>query len=413
MLRRNDSGLVLTVPWIDHDSPYERWFGSGISWGDDPERTLIRYEPPQMLWFVSPDGSIGLVDCYDLGSRARFAGTGEGTIGIRMAVHGAATGEDYRGINGMQSTVPGLGLWLGKHSLERTAERDADGWLSRLNLSWSREDPIKVSRKLNLSLQRGFEFQDVVPDDQSLLEDRFRVQTLVTDSRPWVDHLDLHMAIRDLVALASWSPFELRHLSVTRHSDPARTLDGKAHGRQWLAADVFAYPANPQSGSKPSFLFDFEDIGPVGINRWLKVRHEHLRSIQPLVFSLRQSGVPLETHLMQVGAAVEALGYDLALDAGVSNKRAKDQLFDESANRVLEFLEVDLPATVRSWPDDLRRAYRNVKHAEHPLPAVEEAFHLLQMSRLILRLWLAKRLGVDAQLLLSRARQDRMGRHVW
>jgi hypothetical protein len=110
---------------------------------------------------------------------------------------------------------------------------------------------------------------------------------------------------------------------------------------------------------------------------------------------------------------VDALGYDLALDAGVSNKRAKDQLFVEAATRVLEFLEVELPAAVRSWPDNLRRAYRNVKHAEHPLPAAEEAFPLLQMSRLILRVWLAKHLGVDAQLLLRRARQDRMGRHVW
>lgn len=413
MLQRNDHGLVLTVPWVEEESPYERWFGSGLHWGDDPNRTRFRYEPPEMLWFVSPTGSVGLVDCYDLGHRSRIPGTGEGNIGIRMAVHGAEVGEDYRRINGMQSTVPGLGLWLGQHSFDRAAERDADGWLSALNLSWKREAPIRLSRKLNLALLRGFEFEDVVPGDQSLLEDRFRVQTLVVEPRPWMDHLELHLAIRDLVAMASWSPFDLRHPTVTRDSDPTRTLDGKAHGRQWLGSDVFAYSSGGTLETKPRFLFDFADIGPAGIDRWLKVRKRHLRTVQPLMFSLRQSGVPLETHLMQLGAAVEALGYDLALDDGVSRNRAEKEPFIVRARRILEALGEGLPGGIAEWPDDLRRTYRDVKHAEHPLPSAEEAFHLLQTTRLLLRMWLAKRLGVGMQTLRHSARLDRMARHDW
>ena len=67
MLQRDEDPLRLTVPWVGRDSPYQRWFGSGIRWGNDPDRTRFRYEPPEMLWFVSPDGRIGLVDCYSLG----------------------------------------------------------------------------------------------------------------------------------------------------------------------------------------------------------------------------------------------------------------------------------------------------------------------------------------------------------
>ena len=413
MLVRSDSGLVLTVPWTGHDSPYERWFGQGVSWGDDPDRTRFRYEPPEVLWFVNPDGMVGLIDCYSLGSRSRLPGTGEGRIGVRMAVHGADVDEDYRRINGMQSTVPGLGLWLGKHAFDRTAERGQDGWLKTLKLSWTREAPIRVSRNLNLSFVQGFEFRDVVPGDQSLLEDRFRVQTLVGSPRSWTDHLDLHLAIRDLVALASWDPFDLGHLTVTRDSDPARTLDGASHGRQWLPAEVFVYSAGAQLNRRPRFLFEFADIGTIGVHRWLTIRKRHLRTVQPLVFSLRQSGVPLETHLLQVGAAVEALGYDLARQAGVSRSRAKDAPFADRASSILRALGNDLPASVSSWPDDLRRAYRAAKHAEHPLPSAEDAFHVLETTRLVLRLWFGRSLGVNLATLRRSARLERFALHDW
>lgn len=413
MLQRSDDGLVLTLPWVEEESPYRRWFGSGMRWGDDPGQTRFQYEPPEMLWFISPDGSIGLVDCYDLGGRNRFPGTGEGSIGIRMAVHGADVDEDYRQINGMQSTVPGLGLWLGQRSFDQAAERGTDGWLSTLRLSWKRDEPIRLSRKLNLALARGFEFQDVVPGDQSLLEDRFRVQTLVTKPRPWIEHLDLHLAIRDLVAIASWNPFDLRHLTVTRDSDPLRTMDGKSHGRQWLKSDVFAYTSGNEFDVEPRFLFDFADVGASGISRWLNVRKRHLRTVQPLMFSLRQSGVPLETHLMQLGAAVESLGYNLALDEGFSKSRAEREPFVQRAQRVIASLGEGLPGELTTWPDDLRRTYRNVKHAEHPLPSAEEAFRLLQTTRLVLRMWLAGRLGVTPETVRRAARLDRMARHEW
>ena len=413
LLQRENDCLTLTVPWIGHESPYERWFGSGVRWGDDPDRTRFRYEPPEMLWFVSPDGRVGLVDCYSLGSRMRVPGTGEGTIGVRMAVHGASEDEDYRQINGMQSTVPGLGLWLGRHAFERTTERREDGLIATLKLSWKRDPAIRVSRQLNLAFTQGFEFRDVVPGDQSVLEDRFLVQTLVQDARPWTDHLDLHLGIRDLVALASWDPFDLSHLTVTRSSDPARTLDGTSRGRQWLPAEAFVYQSGGVLERKPRFLFDFDDIGTGGVHRWLHIRKRHLRTVQPLVFSLRQSYVPLETHLLQVGAAVEALGYDLARHAGLSKRMAKDEPFIDRARRVLQSLGNDLPGDVLSWPDDLRQTYRGAKHAEHPLPQAEEAFQVLQTTRLVLRMWLGQRLGARIQTLRRRAPQEHMAVRDW
>lgn len=413
MLQRDDSSLVLTVPWVGLDSPYERWFGRGAVWGDDPGRSRYRYEPPEMLWFVSADGGLGLVDCYSLGTRSRIPGPGEGRIGIRMAVHGASEGEDYRRINGMQSTVPGLGLWLRQHAFDRETERRDDGLLASLKLSWEREPTIKIAPTLNLVFTRGFEFRDVVIGDQSLLEDRFVIQTLVKAPRPWIDHLDLHLAIRDLVALASWDPFDLDHVTVTRDSDPERTMDGTAHGRRWLPAELFVTrPAKPHQ-HEPRFLFDFSDIGTTGIHRWLRLRERHLRTVQPLLFSLRQSEVPLETHLLQVGAAVEAIGYELAHDAGCSRRKAKDEPFADKAGRVLQTLGGDLPEPIRSWPADLKRVYTSTKHAEHALPSAEDAYRILETTRLVLRLWLGRQLGATLERLRTNARFQRTSIIDW
>lgn len=413
MLRRVEDDLLLTIPWEKEGNHYARWFGEGIRWGDDPDRTRFNYAPPKNLWFVNPDGWVALVDCHSRGRRATIPGSGEGRVGVDMAVMGARSGQDYRRLNGMQSVVPGLGLWLGHRSFERTATRDGDGWLSALTLEWTREAPIKASRKLNLTFQRGFEFRDIVPGDEALLEDQFYVQTLVAGSRSWHDHLRLHTAVRDLVALAGWQPFDVTQVSVMRGSDPARILDGRSHGRQWLPAQVFVHPRGAPTYQAPRFLFSLDDIGTAGVDRWLNLQRRHLRTVQPLVFSLRQQHVPLETHLLQIGAAVEALGFDLACEAGISRRAAASESFMDRAVRVTSSFGNDFPPFLTSsWPDDLRVAYRGVKHADRDLPSVERGFRLLQASRLILRLWIGKRLGANPARLWRRARHDHMGQSL-
>jgi hypothetical protein len=412
MLRRTDNRLVLTLPWREHDSPYERWFGRHIIWSDDPDKSKFTYDPPEMLWFVGADGPIGLVDCRSLGHRMTSPGTSEGRLAIGMAVLGATPGQDYRLVNGMQSVTPGIGLWLGQRSLERSPVYDDESRLSGLNLEWSRESPIRISRRLNLFIRSGFEFRDVVPGDQAILEDQFYMETLVSRARPWRDHLELHVALQDLVALADWQALDFAGLVVTRDADPARTMDGKSHGRQWLQAQISGLPQRRSSPRKPRYLFGFEDLGSRGVARWFDLRLKLPRVTQPIVLSLRQEYVPLQAQLLQVGAAVEALGFHLAFKDTRSKRKASEEPFKEQADRVVADLGGAFVPVTDAWSQQLRVAYRGAKHADRTLPQPEDTIHLLRTTRLILRLWIARRLGVPEERLRRNARVDPMGSHL-
>lgn len=402
-VHRRDDYLVLTIPWR-RDSPYERWFGQGINWGDDPTKTKYRYTPPSTLWFESAEGPIVLVGCHAFSAQQGSSSVGQGHIDVDLAIAGGLPGQDYALVNGLQSAVPGFGLWLGQRPMDRHLDRDPDGRLRGMSLTWARDRRISVSRRLNLTIQPGFEFTDVRRGDGTQLREEFQIQTLTTRPRPWLEHLRLHSRVRDLVAVASWDAFELTGLAVTRDADPLRTLDQQSHGRQWLRAEEFVLPPGSPTNRRLSFLFQFDDIGTRGIGRWLRVRDRHIRAVDPLIFSLRQRQVPLETHVQQLGAAVEALGYELAIDAGESQRQASGQVFIDAATRVRDALGQDFADAFKDWPDRIRSAFRAVKHPEHPLPDPQVAHDVVQDTRLVLRLWIARRLGTSRDALRRNAR---------
>lgn len=402
-LQRREGDLLLTIPWR-RGSPYERWFGQGINWGDDPDRSKHRYTPPSTLWFESAEGPIVLVGCHIQSSQMALASVGQGRLSVELAVAGGRPGQDYAAINGLQSAIPGLGLWLGQRAMQRQLDRDAEGRLRGMTLTWSRDQKIQASRRLNLTIQPGFEFTDVRRGDGTQLREEFQIQTLTARPRRWLEHLRLHSRVRDLIAIASWDAFDLTQLAVTRDSDPIRTMDQQSHGRQWLRAEEFVLPPSSPTERRLSFLFRFQDIGTRGIGRWLRVRDRHLRAIEPLIFSLRQRGVPLETHVQQLGAAVEALGYELALDAGGSRRRAGSQDFLGAATRVRDALGQDFIGPFKEWPEQMRLAYRAVKHPEHPLPDAQSAYDVVEDTRFVLRLWIARQLGTPRGALLRNAR---------
>lgn len=407
LLERDGHHVSLRMPIDDlATNPYARWVTQGWGFGDDPDKTKFRYEPPETLWFDGAKGRAALTGCYSLGLSGNLIGASEGRVAVSLAVIGARGGEDYARINGMQSVIPGLSLWMADASMTRDQEYDEDQRLKRLSVTWARQRPTRMSRQLNLSANRGFQYSDVVPTDQAMLEDQWYLQTLVTRSRPWREHHELHEAVADLVSLAAWAPFSPSGLDVSLDSDPLRTMDGTSHGKQWLQAHCADWPPDQDHGSAPRFWFHWPDIGSAGIHRWLSLRREFRRGVQPLVFTLRKRRVPLEGIVQQLGAAVEAIGFQLLVDDGLSKTELRRTAMRDKAARVV----LDLPSTLhqplQGWADHFRDVYTAVKHPDNPLPTGREQLVAMRHARLVLRAWIGCRIGVSNAVLHRAVRVD-------
>ena len=103
MLQNTDEQIILTVPIKDSDDfdPYMRWFGRGIHFGDDPDRTKFSYRPPRVLTFQDHHGSVVLVGCRAAGMSSDLTtGVGGGRIVLNFAILGGRSPR-YESVNGL------------------------------------------------------------------------------------------------------------------------------------------------------------------------------------------------------------------------------------------------------------------------------------------------------------------------
>ena len=122
---------------------------------------------------------------------------------------------------------------------------------------------------------------------------------------------------------------------------------------------------------------------------------------------LDMDDVHIESRVIQSALALEAIGYQLALDEGIGGKKARHEHLDARLKRILE----DLPLAVveDDWPQRSADVYNGVKHANRQLPDVLEMVRVQRENILVFRAWVSHRVGVRTPGLgLSIQRDDDM-----
>lgn len=408
MLQDTGGQIVLTVPTKGmggRRDPYDRWFMTGARFGDDPDRTKYSYEPPRVVMFVDNDGPVVLVGCRAIGGRSSL-GAGLGLIVPNFAVLGG-TSLAYDKINGMRSELPSLALWSGQRSVHTNSETDAEGRVQKVDVSLDSPPQIPLARAMNLTLRPTW--RTSYPDNIGTFAAHDVVQLVTTSkrARPWEDHLEGHAALRELLVLAAWRDFGFLRLAVNREDDPERVLSGDAVGPRWAEVVTHLLRKHEAWTRDPRFLFTFDDIGPAGVRRWLRLRSQFARAMQPLVATADQKDAFWETRMVQSGIALEALGYQIELDHGGSSLDKKGQLtYMKALEAILNDMDYVPLDDVADWKQRSRDCYMSVKHPDSGLPDSLALTNTLRENLLVLRVWLASRLGCSKATLKSRIDLD-------
>jgi hypothetical protein len=407
MLLDNGRSITLTIPWRE-DRPtaqLERWFaGHSVHFGDDPDRTLYSYQVPNELLFVDVDGPISLVGCLAGGYRRSYGwDVGQGTVVVQAAVLG--TGRmGYESVHGVRSVIPELAEWMGFTSVDEADQRDADGRLTRLDLELQAPAKIPLSPRLNFHAVPTWRIERD-PYGPSRLHDETYLETIASKPRGWVEHLDLHQSVRELIDISAWEPFGYRRLTVHRADDPHRVMSGEAVDDRWCDVRTYALRHARSASSRPRYWYGFEDIGVTGFRRWLRLRSKYERAVVPLLTLLDVPPANVETRLMQSSVGLEALGYQIAVESGVSQPSANRLSFGDR----LELIRSSLPvATVGSdWPARAADAYNGFKHANRVMPDRLSMSNTVRENVLAFRMWASKELGVSAEKLAGALTIDR------
>lgn len=413
MLERTDEAIQLTIPtkgMFERDDPYGRWFSSSVKYGDDPDRTRFRYTPPSSLLFNDHRGHVSLVGCRQ--AAASFGSNGGfGRVVADYAVLGGRSWANFERVNGVRTEIPGLAEWTGISSRRTEVTSDKANRTVEYTITMRSPAAQRLARSKNLTLRPSWRSSAPAPGTIAT-HDVIQIETTAKKPQAWDGLLAPHRAVQDLLSLSAWRQFGFSQIEIgvaeqpSRHETPATTGDNKIMVWSEVVTHRLRLADTAPEGIR--FLFDLADIGAPGVQRWLRLRSKHERALLPLIGIIDERGLFVETRVSQTGIAIEALGFQLASEGANGSKlNSRGQI---TYNDAMEAILADMPVVpvpdVAAWKDRSRQSYMGVKHADNQTPDIVTLANAYRENALVLRYWVAGRLGCSADTLRRRLDRD-------
>lgn len=405
VLHAGADGILLEIPLFkgvtdDH-----------IGWFEDPSTI------PDSLQFIDVHGSTSLSGFRSRNSSQNLSrGGGLGTIEVSYLAMTGVQQPDYSSLHGLSSEIVGLPTWLSPGVFTCETELDGAARLKATTFRVQSRPDVAIPGVPCVLLSPHWNTEHDYANGSHTMRETVRVETHFEVAGSWAQHLRLHRAIQDLIALAFWHPTGLVVQNALRIDDPITTMDGKEWGEEWKTAMAplsgrrsKGSPDRPlPKGNRPLFYFD--DIGAGGVAKWMSEYDVLGQAMWVLSASLFRGGGTVEVQLLQVGTALEALGREIALRSGrlVTGQFDKTFHFETALVEVGNDTDCSLAKIlaglqgIEDWAKAFNAAYKGVKHADNALPNPEEAYLRSEQGALLARIWLARHLGADRSQLESR-----------
>ena len=399
MLRDTGAAIELTVPlqgiFADSD-PYGRWWSRGVVFADDLDRSKYSYGPPGVLLMHDHTGGVALVGCRATGANQSFR-VGQGRIVANFAVIGGQSLK-YEKVHGLRTGVPALAAWTNLSTMKVNVTTDESNRFKSVGMTLTNAPEVHLTNSLNLRMKSTWRTE--TPRGQFLAYESVKLETRAKSARTWDEHLRLHGAVLDLVSISAWQAFGFDRVEVMRadDSDPATEIGESRVQEKWSDVATHRVRKHKPWSVEPRFLLPYSEVGPRGIDRWLKLRQDYQRAIQPLVSILRSDDHWSDPNIVLAGIALEALGYliDVKKNSGLHLDQRKQMKFKTGLQVILDDLPEKPFADTRGWMDRATDTYMGAKHPDRPELDIIVALNTMRETLLVIRFWIAQQLGVDA-----------------
>lgn len=405
-IERTDNGLFVSMNWDSEKNPdYGRWFTKDGFFGDYSPGTPNSPAPdlPSSFVFVDSHGPIALIGCRPAGYHTNmFIGTGH--IRVGGAILGASN-TSYVKINGMFSRVSGLRAWVGTTSVRESWALSSDTARRKITLELEAPDPISIP---DSGLVLRPTYRKLTKPGSVEFHDYLQVEHRSANDVSWRSHASAQRALRDLLSISRWRAETLIPEKVMRKDNPMEEVDGsKGTREQWWPVLDPAAPVPMRETTSSAHLIEYQDLGPDGISRWIKLRESFSRAIDPAVSSIYLVNPISEVRLTQIAIALEALGYLVAMrDDGLSEPSANRMNFKSRVDRIILDVDGILPFVDSGWSQRVADTYNAVKHVNRAQPDVVDVTNSWRECALLFRAWVASELGVDHSVLKTRISYD-------
>lgn len=369
-----------------------------------------RYRPN---FIVRTDGGFyTFVSGYSAGASASTTHESIEQIRFPIAVATGAMGCDYREIHGMQSSLVGLARWSGLHAVRAQVEFPDSAAGKDLSVTYTAQNQpsIEIGGSLGLSLKTSFTTNPQAKDGVWSIFDDPILQTVSDDLRPWAEHVREHRMMQDLLCLSFGRTLRATIEAVYRADDQYEGIDPSK--RLWHEAyqPEFARTGNISADGPLDPLFTLAEIDVQRLSDWLGQSERWHRPLWIAVSTMFQLHATTESITVQIGVALEALGYAL-WKATETDEDAKTPSFPCLLQSVLLSIPAEITApfggkSVNEWMKDFNGVFKGAKHADNDLPDIAYAARLNRQAMDLIRAWLATYLGADPALVEERLQRS-------
>lgn len=405
-LERTDEGIFLTLMFSDENPEYAQWFTpnyfdiAAMTTGEITPRASV----PSALLFYDSYGAVALVGCRYAGYHTNHR-IGSGRVLVGAAVLGAPSTAHAK-VMGVRSEVSGLRAWLGTSALTQTNKFD-----EKTGRFKSAEIKVVIPEAINVpdsELVLRPAIKRTPREGALLIEDIVWVEHKTEEESSWRQHQMAMRAVRDLLAVSRWRDESLIPVSVARTEDSIEGDTPESERQQWWREAVDSSAPEPKEDTRRlEHLILWEDLGPEGLARWIKLRDDFARAVDPAVSSIYLEGVTLDVQLTQISISLEALGYLLFMGKdGKSESEARGIYFKLRLDRIIRAVPGLLPFVDATWSQRMADTYNSVKHANRDLPQMVDVANCWREGALLFRTWIASELGVDREKLRERIARD-------
>ncbi len=330
-------------------------------------------------------------------------------IRYERAVHAGANGADYASVNGMTSEVDGLARWAKRSPVStRCNVSEGDKGIESLTIEAKNLDPLPLGGPFDLQLETAYRHSPQPKGGVFSISTSLLVRTRSPQMEGWQSHQQTHRMIQDLMCLVYGKPCEARLISVMRDDDQGGVpTDERRHWREAYQPS-FGRDVDPehQMGDEDRPLFHLDEANPDLVAAWLSEYEYWARPLWIAISTVFHRRIPVESQLLQVAVALEALGYAIAKRATPDRKISLR--FTELLQEIFNAVGYEPAAVVgeagsaETWCAAFNTAYKGVKHADNDLTDPLEAFTRMREGLLLIRCWLASALGVSKELVVER-----------
>lgn len=370
---------------------------------------------PEPLVARDGQGWLTLQEGRSSGVSASTLAHSEQRIRYRFAVATGSSGVAYSKVNGLRTEVEGLARWAKMTTVEtRLHFKDGEG-VTGLDLSAKNMPDHVLGGPFDLRLTTSYSHRPQPKDGVFTITDRLTVETHTRRDRSWDDHSAQHRMIQDLMCLAYAFPCAAVMKSAMRHDN--QPIETRKDKRRWWS-EAFEPTFGRGDSSHDSLddrepLFYLDETDPAQVSAWLTEFQKWSRPTWIAVTTLFQRNSTVESQLLQIGVALEALGYAIWRQAHPSSKRVPS--YPELLKVVTDTVGIASAATYGQskradlWRNYFNRAFKGAKHADKAPVTSNEAIERARQGFVLIRCWLALELGVSKTLLRRRLDEVRTG----